>query len=51
LNGLPVVALLFWECRPSGAEDLRKTRVVNLEGLIAEVEFVDAVVVVEPDEW
>jgi len=50
-NGLPVVALLFWERRPPGAEDLRKAGVVDLEGLTAEVEFVDAVVVVEPDDW
>ncbi|MDL0145526.1 hypothetical protein PNP83_10950 [Halobacterium salinarum] len=50
MNGLPVVALLFWECRPPGAEDLRKTRVVDLEDLTAEVEFVDALVVVESDD-
>ncbi|MDB2272376.1 hypothetical protein PM032_15330 [Halorubrum ezzemoulense] len=50
MNGLSVVALLFWECCPLGTEDLRKAGVVDLEDLTAEVEFVDAVVVVESDD-
>lgn len=49
-NRLPVVALLLWECCPPRAEDLRKARVVNFEGLALEVEFVDTVVVVKPDD-
>jgi hypothetical protein len=45
-----VVALLLRERRPPRAEDLRKAGVVDLEGLAPEVELVDAVVVVEPDD-
>jgi len=49
-DGLPVVALLRRERCPPGAEDLREAGVVDLEGLAPEVELVDAVVVVEPDD-
>lgn len=50
LDRLPVVALLRWERCSPGAEDFREAGVVDLEGLAPEMELVDAVVVVEPDD-